>query len=489
MQVQVILKTLALALITCTNYYTRLKYCRYIFARYCINAMKKNIKRIFLVFLTVAVFNLLSACAVVDAILWLPKTIFNFTKKGMDTAEENIFNKKKFAQDDVDLGPRRKPSSNPGVGVQPVMPQDMSGYRAGGNYPYPPMQGQAMPYGAGQMPPSAPAYQNGNGYTPPNNNMRMMPPSPQSQQGFAPIPPMPAQAPSSGYYPPMQPPAMGGQYPAYPSMPPPAGAYGGGSGYPMPPASPYGNNDDPIDPFSMPRHKLIAKFEPMAYEGEEAEPVDLQGYMADEPVKKHKNKSMFPFKEYAPKSDVPIVQASEFPKLGAMPKSPNAENDKKRMGNQIDNLLNELDRNNKQREDIYKGDDADSKAINGDIDSEVIQDKKLLKRVKPKNNDKKTFMEKKEGEDKKKDSGTDNITVNEIPKLPPISVPDLPVVDRRGYDIESETPIPPPVVVPRITPETPAAERPIRAGGAYPGILPESRYSGKRRSSRLIEEN
>ncbi len=294
----------------------------------------------------------LTGCVVADAVLWLPRKIGNGTMALWDATAGKVFatpEKNNKWQEELVLGPRRKPSANPGT----------SGWNGGENE-----QTVATPSARSRQMPTPSPYggASGGAMMPPKGGMVIPYPSAMGGQGS--MGGMPG-----GYD---DPGSMGG--PMGGGMDPSGGmGMPMGGGYPTPP-SPYGSggNAGPYDPGN---HKFVRKFEPMAAEFSKDEkgqvyqakfePTDLDVVMEQgkKPAKHGDKNSMFPIEEYKPKSDIAETamssSPSSYPKLGTVPDKPVIS--KEELNSKVDSLMNDLDNANKHNSIMQFEDKKDNK--------------------------------------------------------------------------------------------------------------------------------
>lgn len=337
--------------------------------------MKERRKRYIAINLLLTTSLFLGSCSmlgsVVDTITWPPRKLWS-------VIDDKFFKVKNEQQ--TDMGPRRKPASNPGGGGYVAMPAANSGALAppapvSPGYPQDMMQqnNRAMPPvsnpyavmgGPGQIPAG-----NAGGYPP-------MPPMPSIPQQYQQSPygnPATGFAPPSGIEQPigLQAPdiadtmdADGGADAAYSKGMLRDGG-GKSSGWKI--------------PFFSGRYKMEQKFEPLAAQFVVAanDPVQVQENInsgesiledtlnTQQPdfakAKAKKAASMFPLEQYAPKQTgevkgvaVKDSKESNYPKLGFVPQKPENINDSDEAGVELEKMVKEANEVNARQANIHR---------------------------------------------------------------------------------------------------------------------------------------
>ena len=280
--------------------------------------------------------------------------------------EEAIFNKKKFAQDDKDLGPRRKPIYNPSSIYAPKV-QNHNVMKGAGQ-----LDGFSVPaesYAPGAVVSPSMDYSQ----PPVSRNLHPVKKAPSytgsvgnSNAGSSFVPPANREfnvedydrLPAEPYFPPNSFPSDSGDSGS--SLPFYEGGGGQNSDF-----APYDLEGDRNSPFPQFQNRLIRKFEPMS----EDFLIDEDGNIAKSDFKAEsgeekkngrgrKDISMFPFKGYAPEGGLeqyaPKVEEGKFPNLGSIPQKPDALVKIGESKSDMESLLDELEDARSQLTEIYK---------------------------------------------------------------------------------------------------------------------------------------
>jgi len=487
----------------------------------------RNTLRILLIVILMGVAGCTALTMAKDVVLWAPKKVLYFTGKAWDATGGRIWDatagkltyKGDEWQKELELGPRRSPRENPNRSPIPGAGQPY-GQAPQGPYAYPPQYGQPQPYGnfpqAGTIPyPQQQGVGNYPGGLQPQFNQQYSPGLP------------------SG--------SFGGGYSAQPYDD--AGEAFLGRGKKKKSLNPFSSGQRFIRKFEPMAMEFSIDGRTISEAEARFEPLDLEVYMSKGPdgiiisqnnseetspslfedvpqTKKIKSKNMFPLEEYAPKSNILINNFSNSPALG---KQQQIHVDKNKLNAEIDALIKKLDtkkhplpsneqavndeKTMEEKLDIF---DADSLALDDTLDDDInifkekveaidVPSSLSIKDITPETADK-IILGSDKGTIKQKPLKKKNLTKpiligrkkqnvkkqEEIPSIPDIMpLSSAPIIAKiPGITIKS-----PPIV--ELTTRKKRNRRISRYANPkpYKGVLPKSRYSGRRKVMTFNSDN